>query len=327
MPNPPSILSRRDFLQVAATAGAAGLLAGCRPIRQPTPTTPRSPVPTVTPTLTPTAGDIKLIVRGDDMGNSHAANGACIRAYTQGIERSVEVMAPCPWLPEAIALLNENTGLDVGIHLTLTSEWSAMKWRPLTCPSSLVDADGFFFPMVWPNPNMPPRTSLSEASWQLAEVERELRAQIELAKRHIPHVSHLTAHMRFFSLSADLDRLVKSLAREYGLDIDPAAYGVQEVPGGYGEGARTAQDKVAGLVRAIEGLTPGVWLFVDHPGADEAEMRALGHPGYENVAEDRDGVTRAFTDLSVLEALRRRNIELIAYRDLPRLGEAVRPVP
>jgi hypothetical protein len=281
----------------------------------------------VAPTLTPSASDIKLIVRGDDIGSSHAANVACIRAYTQGIERSVELMVPCPWLPEAIALLNENPGLDVGIHLTLTSEWSAMKWRPLSGPSSLVDADGFFFSMVWPNPNMPPRTSLSEAPWQLEDVERELRAQIELAKRRIPHVSHLTGHMACNLLSPDLDRLVKSLAREYGLDIDPAAYGVQEVEGGYGEGARTAQDKVAGLVRAIEGLTPGVWLFVDHPGADEAEMRALGHPGYEDVAEDRDGVTRAFTDLSVLEAVRRRSIELIAYRDLPRLGEAVRPVP
>jgi predicted glycoside hydrolase/deacetylase ChbG (UPF0249 family) len=286
-----------------------------------------TPVPTATLTLAPTAGDIKLIVRGDDIGSSHAANVACIRAYNQGIERSVELMVPCPWLPEAIALLNENPGLDVGIHLTLTSEWSAMKWRPLSGPSSLVDADGFFFPMVWPNPNMPPRTSLREAPWRLADVERELRAQIELAKRRIPHVSHLTGHMGFDSLSPDLDRLVKSLAREYGLDIDPAVYGVQEVSGGYGEGARTAQDKVAGLVKVIEGFTPGVWLFVDHPGADEAEMRALGHPGYEGVAEDRDGVTRAFTDLRVIEAVRRRGVELIAYRDLPRLGEADRPAP
>jgi hypothetical protein len=29
-------------------------------------------------------------------------------------------------------LLNENPGLDVGVHLVLTSEWNDIKCRPLT---------------------------------------------------------------------------------------------------------------------------------------------------------------------------------------------------
>jgi len=52
-----------------------------------------------------------------------------------------------------VKLLSENPGLDVGIHLVLTSEWANMKWRPLTHAPSLVDADGYFFPMDTPNPN------------------------------------------------------------------------------------------------------------------------------------------------------------------------------
>ena len=42
-------------------------------------------------------GEIKLIIRGDDIGSSHTANIACIQSYRQGIMRSTEVMVPCPW--------------------------------------------------------------------------------------------------------------------------------------------------------------------------------------------------------------------------------------
>jgi len=67
---------------------------------------------------------IKLIVRADDIGSSHAANLACIQSYREGIARSVEVMVPCPWFNEAAGMLRANPGYDVGVHLTLTSEWA-----------------------------------------------------------------------------------------------------------------------------------------------------------------------------------------------------------
>jgi hypothetical protein len=56
--------------------------------------------------------DIYLIIRGDDIGSCHAANLACIRSYKEGIMRTVELMVPCPWFPEAVKLLNENPALD-----------------------------------------------------------------------------------------------------------------------------------------------------------------------------------------------------------------------
>ena len=138
---------------------------------------------------------IYLIVRGDDIGSSHAANIACIRSYKEGIMRTVELMVPCGWFPEAVKLLNENPGLDVGVHITLTSEWENVKWRPLTHVPSLTDVDGYFFPQIWQRKDFPPGTALKEANWKIEEIEKEMRAQIELAKRKVPHVSHLTCHM------------------------------------------------------------------------------------------------------------------------------------
>ena len=121
-----------------------------------------------------------LLIRADDIGSSHAANVACIECYRNGIVRSVELMVPCGWFPEAVKMLNENPGLDVGVHLVLTSEWDNMKWRPLTPAGNLVDEAGFFYPMVWQREDFPPRTSIQSSDWKIEEIEKELIAQIEL---------------------------------------------------------------------------------------------------------------------------------------------------
>jgi hypothetical protein len=97
----------------------------------------------------------RLIIRGDDMGFSHAGNTGIIECFRNGIETSIEVLVPSPWFPEAVQLLKENPTVDVGIHLTLTSEWDNVKWRPLTDCPSLKDPDGYFYPMIWANKNYP----------------------------------------------------------------------------------------------------------------------------------------------------------------------------
>ncbi len=63
--------------------------------------------------------EVYLLVRGDDIGSSHAANLGCTESCRNGIMRSVELMPPCPWFPEALKMLKDNPDLDVGIHLTL----------------------------------------------------------------------------------------------------------------------------------------------------------------------------------------------------------------
>lgn len=262
----------------------------------------------------PATESIRLIVRGDDIGSTHAANLACIQSYREGIVRSVELMVPCPWFPEAVRLLNENPGLDVGIHLVLTSEWENLKWRPLTPAPSLVDPDGYFLPMVWPNPELPPKSSLKESAWKLAEVEAELRAQIETAIRHLPRISHLSAHMGFTSLDPSLAALVKQLAREYRLDTESGSQPLKRFPG-WGK-ARTAEERIAQFVKHLEGLEPGTYLFVEHPGLDVPEMQAIGHKGYEDVAADRAAVTRVFTSPEVKATIRKKGIRLMGYHEL-----------
>jgi len=262
---------------------------------------------------------VNLIIRGDDIGSSHAANVACIRSYKEGIMTSVELMVPCSWFPEAIKMLNENPGLDVGIHLVLTSEWDNYKWGPLTHAPSLTDEDGYFYPTIWRRNNMPAGTALKDADWKIEEIEKELRAQIELGKKKVPHVSHLSYHMGCASWDPQVKELCAKLAGEYALDIEPSDAGVRRF-GGFGN-AKIADERIEKFIKGLEGLKPGTYLFVEHPGIDTAEMRAIGHKGYEDVAQDRDAVTELFVSDKVKRAVNRLGINLISYADLEKTQE------
>jgi predicted glycoside hydrolase/deacetylase ChbG (UPF0249 family) len=262
---------------------------------------------------------IFLIIRGDDIGSSHAANVACIRSYREGIMKTVELMVPCPWFPEAVKMLNENPGLDVGVHITLTSEWENIKWRPLTHAPSLTDADGYFYPQIWQRKDFPPGTALKEAKWKIEEIEKEMLAQIELAKRKVPHVSQLTCHMGCSNWDPKVREVYTRLAKEYDLDISPSKYGVK----GFGRlgGAKTAEGRIQSFIKRLEELKPGKYLFVEHPGLNTPEIRAIGHKGYYDVAEDRDGVTQIFTSPDVKRAINKLGIKLISYKDLKKMNK------
>ena len=262
----------------------------------------------------PASPEIRLIVKGDDMGAAHGINTATIDAYKRGVLTTTNVIVPGPWFPEAARLLRENPGLDVGVHLALTSEWENVKWRPVTHATSLADADGYLFPTVVPRPGFPPGTSLKESRWDLAEIERELRGQLALAKRHLPQATYTWNHMGFTALAPEVDDLVKRLSREYGLAV-PADLGVQFVGRIY-ESQDTGAVKADKLAARLETLGPGLWLHSDPAATDAAETRAIGHLGYEWVAADRSAVLEAWTSPKVREVITRRGIKLTSYRDL-----------
>lgn len=256
----------------------------------------------------------RLIVRGDDMGAAHAINEAIIKCHKDGIQTSIEVIVPSPWFPEAVKMLKENPGVDVGVHLALTSEWDNVKWRPLSEAVSLRDPEGYFFPMIHPNKNYPNR-ALAQNHWQLSDVEKELRAQIEMALKYLPGVSHLSSHMGCTGLSNETIALLKKLRVEYRLDIEPAEMGVKNV--GLRGPRATSQEKIEGFLQMLETLeVDKTYMFVEHPGLDTPEMRAISHIGYENVAVDRQGVTDAWTSPKVRQAIKDKGIQLIGYRDL-----------
>jgi chitin disaccharide deacetylase len=128
-----------------------------------------------------------VVIHEDDVGMTHGSNTAFVELSSLGACSSGSVMPPCPWFPEAVEMAKGDNSLDLGVHLTLTSEKTPYRWRPLTSPSrsaGLTDPLGYFWPDV---PNA--RRADPKA------VESELRAQIDASLEAGLDVTHLDAHM------------------------------------------------------------------------------------------------------------------------------------
>ena len=265
------------------------------------------------------SGAPTLVIRIDDLGALHSVNEACIQTYRSGIARSVEVMPVAAWYPEAIKMLKENPGLDVGLHLVITSEWENVKWRPLTHCPSLTDENGYFYPMMFPNPAYPGQ-SIMEQKWDIKEIEQEFRAQIETTLKSIPQLSHLSGHMLSTGFSKEVNELVQRLAKEYNLpsiDRMDSSKDYRFTYIGYDGPKRTAEEKEASFIKALEKLQPGQrYLFLDHPALDNDEMKTVFHIGYEDVALDRQGVTDLLTSPRVRKAIEDKGIKLISINQL-----------
>ena len=214
--------------------------------------------------LQPSApGEIRLIVKGDDMGAGHGINVATIDAYKRGILRTTNVIVPGPWFLEAARLLRENPGLDVGVHLAITSEWENVKWRPLTYAAVNRGCRRLLLPDRGAAAGLPAEHAASrKRAWKLDEIERELRAQLDAAKRHLPQATYTWYHMGFTSLEPEVRDLAAKLTKEYGL-VQPMDLGIKPI-------GRVYESKDSGAVKAdklaarLETLEPGLWLQIDH---------------------------------------------------------------
>jgi len=256
----------------------------------------------------------RLIVRADDMGFSHAGNEAMLQCYSEGIVTSVELLVPSPWFPEAVSMVTEHPDVDVGVHLALSSEWDNVKWRPVSDCPSLRDADGYFFPRIFRSRSYPGR-ALVENHWNIQDVEKEFRAQIELARKKVPRISHISGHMHCFRASSEVRTLVERLGKEYGLAVESGRPDVKTAA--YAGPSCTSEEKIESFIKMLESLEAGsTYLFIDHPALDTPEVRAIHHLGYEDVATDRQGVTDTLTSPRVRDAIEVNGIQLIDFRDL-----------
>jgi predicted glycoside hydrolase/deacetylase ChbG (UPF0249 family) len=267
-------------------------------------------------------GPVELAIRCDDVGMCHSVNLAVRRMIASGIPFSVSVMVPCPWFPEAAEILREHPEVSVGVHLTLNSEWQHYKWGPVlgakTVPS-LVDDSGHFFASG---------AEFAAREVDLREVEMELRAQISLAKTSGLRLDYLDYHMLTAVSTPELRAIVERLAAENGLGL--SRY--------FGEHSASLWDvepsrKLSNLLRVVDQARPGrTNLVVMHLGLESLEMLALVDANNPSdpfrVAQHRQAELDAITSPAFREAVRRKGIRLVTYRNIvERVGLAAMKWP
>src|SRR5262245_22395806 len=157
------------------------------------------------------AAERRLIVHADDLGMSHSVNRASLEALEKGWITSASILVPCPWFPEIAAWAKAHPDADLGIHLALNSEWTTFRWAPLSprdAVPSLLDPDGYL-PLLVEN--------AVAVKAKPAEVEKELRAQIEKARAAGVNITHLDSHMGALFSTEALFGVYRKLAAEYKL--------------------------------------------------------------------------------------------------------------
>lgn len=272
-----------------------------------------------------------LIVHADDAGMCHSANIATIEAMTRGSVSSASIMMPCPWVLEMAEWARANKEMDLGLHLTLTSEWKHYRWRPVAPPEQvkgLLDAEGF----MW---RSEAQTALRASP---AEVETELRAQIELASKYGIAFTHLDTHMGTLFARRDYFEVYAKLAKECRVpcmiprpsDLLKARNTpiteemiLEKEKSGLplidwlvtGVAGRAPAERRESYLKLISSLRPGVTKLIIHLAKDDAEIRAI-----TGSWEQRWGDFLFWTSPEARQALDAAGVRLFTYRELARTG-------
>src|SRR5690606_5404922 len=160
--------------------------------------------------------------------------------------------------------------------------------------------------------------AILDQNFLLSDIEGELRAQIEMLRRHIPQVSHISGHMGCTLFTPEVKALVRKVAAEYGLPVvDSDAvkdFGIEYI--WIDSRNKNSAERIDAFIALLDKLESGkTYVFLEHPGLNNAELQAIHHIGYENVAEDRQAVTDLFTSEKVKRAIYNKGIRLISYKE------------
>lgn len=284
-------------------------------------------------------GSRVVIFHSDDLGMSHEMNAGAIDALENGVVTSASVMMPCPWAPEIVRWHKANPDVDLGLHLTLTSEWTDYRWEPLlgadTVPG-LVDPEGAFWHRV---PQVVENATADE-------VEAEIRAQIRRARDMGFEFTHMDSHMgTLFANLAFFRRYVK-VGRELGIPIlMPGGHGThaaKEAPGmgtmmkmmgrvvweaglpviddlhGRSYDWTTGEENIEGFTRLLRELEPGITEVIVHcaTGSDIFPKITDSYP-------QREGNRIGLTSDEVKRVIEEEGIILTDWKELMARRRAV----
>ncbi|MGB9594807.1 MAG: polysaccharide deacetylase family protein [Candidatus Poribacteria bacterium] len=274
--------------------------------------------------------DKLLIIHADDIGMCHSVNYATVSAFKQDMVTCGSIMVPCPWFPEFSAYYRESPDIDVGIHLTTTSEWKYYRWGPVAPKDkvpSLIDSEGF----LWHS------TEEFKQHAKPEEVEIELRAQIERALQFGIKPTHLDTHMGTVFAKPEFLEIYLRLGKEYnitpmmikltpdvikrlkdmksdladkieGMNLSDIPYLDELVSAGSG---KTYEEVKASYHNALRNLKPGINQIIVHLGIDDEELKHI-----TNSYLSRYYDYKVFTDPETKKLIDELEIKLIGWKDM-----------
>src|SRR6187431_181223 len=270
--------------------------------------------------------DAKLvIIHADDLAVSHSENAASIAAMEKGSVSSASIMVPCPWLPEIAAYAQSHPAADLGLHITLTSEWKYYKWGPVTAKEKvpgLINKNGFLYSSV-------------DSVYQFAsaaEVEEEIRNQVIRSKQFGVDPTHLDAHMGTALQRLDYFQAYLKIGHEFRIPVFipriletplkvkfDSIVSDRDVLVDYILSASPGDLKTGFAnfyTNGLKNLKPGLTYLIIHTAYDNDEMRAvtIDHPDWGAAWRQQD--FNFFSSPECKQVLKENNIYVITWKEI-----------
>lgn len=278
------------------------------------------------------AGSKVILLHCDDAGMCDEANIAVRNYFETGDLRSTAVMVPCPFAMDLVEWAKTQDSPDVGVHITLTSEWKNYRWGPASDPAKvpgLIDPEGKMWHDV---PDV-----VTHASPE--EVETEVRAQIDkvIAAGFTP--SHIDTHMGTMYASLEYLKVFLKIAEEYkipanAIDLSDPAISENFRKGGYPittdvveilnnytlpkldnfssvPDGDSYENKRANFFELLKSLGPGLTEIIFHPSVETENLKSITGSWQQRVWE-----AQLFSDPVVKEFFEANGIIITTWREV-----------
>ncbi len=272
-----------------------------------------------------------LILHADDIGMCDEANESAIPYLLNDNIQSAAAMVPCPSFNDFANWYKNNSGEDVGLHLTLTSEWQTYRWGPVSNADSLpglLDEDGYLWHEVV--------GVVQHASAE--EVEAEIRAQIDYALSIGIKPGHIDTHMGTLFASLDYTKAYLSVAMEYGIPamvieftdevstrFRGQGYPITDELINYTSGytlpklddffaapkGATYSEKKQNFYDLVESLKPGITEIIFHPSVETENLKKITNSWQQRVWE-----AQLFSDPEVIQFFKDEGVLFTNWKEM-----------
>lgn len=281
--------------------------------------------------------DRVVVFHADDVGMCQASIAAFEEMMAVGPLASGAVMVPCPWFREVVAYCQRTPDVDLGVHLTFTSEWDTYRWGPLSTgdwDSGLLDDEGYFYRT----------TKEAQEHANPNAIQPEVKAQVKRAITAGIDITHIDTHMgtmfhpNFLSAYLEVGRqyrvplmmlrlteermsrwedkpefveLLKRMLQEAEEDGFPIIDHIYQMP------LQKPEDRLADVTQTLEALAPGLTHFIVHPAKNTVELQTITPDWRGRVAD-----YQTFIHDDLRDYITKSGLQIIDYRTL---REAMRP--
>jgi predicted glycoside hydrolase/deacetylase ChbG (UPF0249 family) len=278
--------------------------------------------------------DRLVIIHTDDVGMCHASIQAYTELFDFGLISSGATMVPCSWFPQVALFCRQNSKVDMGVHLTLTSEWNTYRWSPISThrlESGMLDTEGYFHR----------RSEDTQSLGDPEAVQVELQSQINRALSAGIAITHLDTHMGTVAhpkfvmsyiqlaiqhklpflfprtdeagfIQLGMDEITASIAANYVSILEEQ--GIPLVDHATGLDLDKSFDRLEQAKQAMSNLPAGITHFIIHPSKDTPELMAITPDWQSRVAD-----YNTFKDETLRQHIINEGIQVIGYQLLKAL--------